>query len=256
MPRKPTGRKSTRAGFLEAQWQPVFEQLDSAHVRRAKSLCKQGGVLKLTVRDRRMHAQVRVQNGTGAGHGTVRVTVPCFDWWAPFTKDISLWLSRRPDWLAALYARVWEPELFEFIAAAGLKLAPSAREAERILSDASCTCKDIESPCRHVLAVVFQAIFETESDPIRGLTLVGVSPETLFTDIKHRAYAAVMDSGHALVRASKNSGAEVGSSLYWPEEKTVFSEPIEPVNAKWTRIRPDVDESRLSQYLRGYMAWD
>lgn len=242
-------RKVIRDGFVESQWKPFFDHVDSSRLRRGKASVKQGiSVAEWSVRDGMIQAVVK---GHTFRAETWQVRIPTVDWWAPYTDEAAKWFSRRPDWFAALLANVWEPDFLEFVSAAGLRLFPDEATAERLAKESLCSCSDWVKPCQHIAAVVYFMIRNMESTPLFAFECVGIDRSTLLNQVHLQS---VQDAQiHPSITQPPQSGEPMHS---WQEETEVLTEPDEPVETLKHRIHPQLDPHKLEMWKKHYLKWE
>jgi uncharacterized Zn finger protein len=243
-------RKTVRAGFVELQWKPFFDRIESSRLRRGKSGTKQGlSVSELTVQGGVICAQVK---GGGFRADNCVVKLPAVDRWDAYLDQVAIWLSRRPDWLAALLAQNWDMSFLEFVSETGLKLFPDEQTADLLVSQASCTCSDWEKPCQHIVAVVYDMVRNMESTPLRAFEYVGVVIPELLNRV-HQQSVDSADVGRMTVETPEHS---VGGVALWPEEQVVLVKAkTEVVDSLKHRIRPQLDHHKFETWKKDYMAW-
>lgn len=174
-----TGSSKSTTSFVEIRWRPFTDHAEKSRLRRGKALTKQGAVQRMSCQDGWVTASVR----TGGLGDTFKVTVPAVGWWAPQTSAVALWLARRPDWLAALLAGKWDSELIAFLDENEVHLFPTPERAERMVTQSSCSCSDLQQPCVHVIAVIEQMLVEVEADPVSVFSYVGIAPDKLLDQV-------------------------------------------------------------------------
>jgi uncharacterized Zn finger protein len=242
-------RKTVRAGFVESQWKPYFDCVESSRLRRGKSAQKQGiSVSALKVLDGYICAQVK---GGGFRSDDWQVKIPMVDRWDGYLDEVAIWLSRRPDWLASLLAESWEPSFLEFVAGSGLKLFPDEDAAARMVKEASCTCSDWEKPCPHMVAVVYDIVRNMETKPLSAFEYVGLDT----TELLNRIHVQSVEHSHVDSSVMENVHDPISSVLLWPEEKTVLMAEHTEVESLKHRIRPQLDPQKIENWKKDYMAW-
>ena len=242
-------RKSPSAGRGESSWKRFSEQVESSRVRRARTLVRQGAVQSIQVVDGTWTAYVKIN---GLYHGGYRVQVPAVHEWGTYTEQVSTWLSRRPDWLAALYAMEWDSEFLEFVSRAGLRLFPDAEYFQRCTEATRCTCTDREPVCVHALALVYAVTLVMEQTPLKALEYVGLSGSEVLEQAHH---LAVGGNGSTLDYEVHPKETEAGPGL-WPEERaTLLRHPKSGPQLRH-RIVPDLSPDQVSSWKKRYMAFE
>jgi uncharacterized Zn finger protein len=221
-------RSMTRAGLVELKWSIVLEQVEKSRLRRGKAAARQGGVREVAVSDRVVSALVKVGHGNAQGY---RVAVPCVDWWANYADQVAAWLSRRTDWLASLYAKVWDPGLLEFVEQTGLTLFPRETDVEAWISGVRCPCLDWEPLCAHVAALVCHMVDEVQKTPLAAFRYVGLDVDKVLDRVKLLSSALARE---VMGAAPADDGEQSELSLDWTNEEMVClqgEEPREPTVA-------------------------
>lgn len=248
-------RKTVRAGFVELQWKPFFEGVESSRLRRGKSASKQGGsVSELSVREGFIQARVK---GGGFRAEVWKVKIPTVDRWEAYLDEVALWLSRRPDWFASLLAEDWDLSFLEFVAGSGLKLFPDENAARRMIDEASCTCSDWEKPCPHMVTVVYDMIRNTEANPLRAMEYVGIDTVELLNRIHCQSVVEVHTDGAGTDGTVTNKMHDmIGGIDLWPEERAVLvNADTQKVDSLKHRIHPQLDPRKVEEWKKAYMAW-
>lgn len=243
-------RKTVRAGFVESQWKPYFDCVESSRLRRGKSAQKQGiAVSALEVLNGYICAQVK---GGGFRSDDWQVKIPMVDRWDDYLDKVAIWLSRRPDWLASLLAESWEPSFLEFVAGSGLKLFPDEDTAARMVKDASCSCSDWENPCPHMVAVIYEMVRNMETKPLSAFTYVGLDT----TELLNRIHFQSVEYSDVVSPVVESVHDSIGGVQLWPEEKTVLMAKQTEVESLKHRIRPQLDPQKIEDWKKNYMAWE
>lgn len=238
-------KKTIRSGFVETHWKPFLDRTSAAQLRRGKALAKQGSVQQITVRDGVVRARVKV---TGGYTESPLVTLPCVSDWNPYIEQVATWLSRRPDWLAALFADVWEQQWLDFLDTTGLAIFPDETAAERMVSEASCSCSERDLPCQHMLALVFEMIRQMQATPLEVFRYAGLDINVVL----QRAHRLAMPNG-SHVEAGDSS--EELQQCVWPEERCVFeSLQTGPKPVLRHRIAPEIDAEKQREWKERHMA--
>lgn len=272
-------RKTTRSSWVELNWKPLLGRIDNSRLRRAKALMKQGAVGNLCCKDGRIEA--RVKNGVMTG--AYEVVVPSVSWWEPYQRQVSQWLSQRPDWLASLLNGDWPEDFVELLESLHLRVFPNEQVADHMVREASCTCTDLDSPCRHILATIYYLIEELERSPLQALEQVGIRKEELLDFIHADSTREVQKEGQKIEnehggpqapkpkpltvwhgqpseieQPSAVSKLQVLPLSLWPEENLTWFEETakEPgYTPSWHRVAPDVDANRAQTAKEVYKAW-
>ncbi|GMA49500.1 hypothetical protein GCM10025857_08570 [Alicyclobacillus contaminans] len=241
------GKRSVgKTGFVEGRWKPLLERAESSRLRRARALVKQGAVRMVTVAEGWVSGRVR----STQSHQEL-VQVRTVDWWVPYTDKLALWLARRPDWLAALYARVWNLEFVAFVEQAGLTLFPQPSMVDDWLAEARCSCSDPNALCPHVLALVWYMIGEMQNSPWIALRYVGVDMEPLMSVVKMHSTVPELPSQSEVRSGDEWMMAET------EEEKVSFQSSDSAADyGLRQRIAPAVDAATFAEWRRRYITWD
>lgn len=241
-------RKTNPLSFVEREWKPFFDGVESGRLRRGKTAAKQGLVTRIRVDDGVVEATVK-NAGFNQSKGSVHVRLSAPDNWGKYKDEVAVWFGRRPDWLAGLFLGQWDPEFLDFIKSAGLYLFPTQNSAQRMLEESNCTCLDWEKPCQHVVALAFRIVSEVSLNPMAALSYVGLDISNVLDD-SHRFVAQRIASS---LSAKKIESASVEVPLeekvgLWGEERLVYHQllmhDVEPPAI--SRIQPiiRVDEVR------------
>ncbi len=241
-------RKVNKASMVESHWKVLFDKAESSRLRRAKVTAKQGVVKGVTVSDKVIVATVKLGRT-----GNFRVQVPAVDWWATFLDEVAIWLSRRPDWLAALYAKTWNDEFLEFVTQAGLSLFPQPSTVDEWISGVRCTCSDREPLCPHVLTLVYHLVWEMQSNPLAAFTYVGLDVEKLLSSAKaHSVVAARALFG----RITTPPALQVNLSWQQEEDICLGRAETETKPVLRHRIAPEVLLNPWTTWKKTYMTWE
>lgn len=242
-------RKVNRASFVESHWKVLLDKAESSRLRRAKVTAKQGVVKGVTVADKVIVATVKLGRS-----GSFRVQVPTVDWWATFLDEVAIWLSRRPDWLAALYAKTWNDEYLEFVTQAGLSLFPQPSMVDEWISGVRCTCSDREPLCPHVLTLVYYLVWEMQRNPLAALRYVGLDVEKLLSSAKaHSVVAARALRGQMTTPVP---ALQVNLSWQQEEETCLLGASTETESVLRHRIAPEVRLNAWTNWKKTHMRWE
>ncbi len=178
------------------RWLAFMEELRmGARLGRGRSYALSGQVISVDVAPGICEAVVQ-----GGSREPYRIELR-FDVMPPKAKrQILAKLRARPLLVAQLLVRNL-PEMVDLLfRAAGYPLVPSAANS----FSSSCSCPDYANPCKHIAAVLFLLTEAFEQDPLRLLTLrgitredlVGVSPskrqkETITAEAPHKGVASL-----------------------------------------------------------------
>lgn len=244
-------RKVERPLLIESKWKVLFDQVEKSRLRRGKTIAKQDGVRGVVVRGQSVIATVKMGNGSG-GKG-YRVKIPAVDWWASYAEDVAVWLSRRPDWLGALYANAWNSEFLEFIAKAGLTLFPKPSTVESWATETHCTCPDCEPLCAHVVALVYFVIGEFQSNPLDSLKYVGLDGEKILERAKLLNSVFVKS---VAVGAVVKEPMETDELSFADEKRSCLPQAEnDSTSVLRHRIHPSIDTDEWNQWRKSHMAW-
>jgi uncharacterized Zn finger protein len=246
-------RNVTRRDLAEWKWSIVLQQVEKSRLRRGKAAARQGGVRDVVVSDRRVSAVVRAGNGNVKGY---RVSVPCVDWWANYADQVAAWLSRRTDWLASLYAKVWDSDFLEFVDQAGLALFPRETAVESWVSGVRCACLDWEPLCVHVAALIWHMVGEIQETPLAAFKYVGLDVDQVLGRAKLLSSALAREVMGA-TPADDRVRLELG--LAWTKEEiSCFraEEASEPRSTSGHKVAPDLNRVEWQSWKEVYMAWE
>ena len=153
------------------RWLAFMEELRmGARLGRGRSYALSGQVISVDVAPGICEAVVQ-----GGSREPYRIELR-FDVMPPKAKrQILAKLRARPLLVAQLLVRNL-PEMVDLLfRAAGYPLVPSAANS----FSSSCSCPDYANPCKHIAAVLFLLTEAFEQDPLRLLTLRGITREDL-----------------------------------------------------------------------------
>ena len=153
------------------RWLAFMEELRmGARLGRGRSYALSGQVISVDVAPGICEAVVQ-----GGSREPYRIELQ-FDVMPPKAKrQILAKLRARPLLVAQLLVRNL-PEMVDLLfRAAGYPLVPSAANS----FSSSCSCPDYANPCKHIAAVLFLLTEAFEQDPLRLLTLRGITREDL-----------------------------------------------------------------------------
>ncbi len=153
------------------RWLAFMEDLKmGARLGRGRSYALSGQVISVDVRPGVCEALVQ-----GGGREPYRCKLT-FDVMPPRAKkEILAKLRARPLLVAQLLVRNLPESVDLLFRAAGYPLVPTVSNA----FETSCSCPDYANPCKHIAAVLFLLTEAFEQDPIRLLTLRGITREDL-----------------------------------------------------------------------------
>lgn len=246
-------KKTTRVSLVELKWKPLFDRLETSHLRKAKAAAKQGSVGNLRFQEGQITAQIK---NIGYGGEAYQVRIPMVSWSSARTHQVAEWLSQRPDWLASMLAGVLPEDFVEFMESSGLQLFPNEEAAGRIESTSTCTCMGFESPCKHVLAAIYHLVGDLERDPLQVLEQVGIGVESLL-DLVHTysrdgAAATGIDEETSETNVTKPA---LGPLSTWTEEEASWFAEEGQVEPRWHRIVPELDERKTAMAQQIYRTW-
>ncbi len=153
------------------RWLAFMEELKmGARLGRGRSYALSGQVISVDVLPGLCEAVVQ-----GGSQEPYRIELR-FDVMPPKAKrEILAKLKARPFLVAQLLVRNL-PEMVDLLfRAAGYPLVPSTANS----FSSSCSCPDYANPCKHIAAVLFLLTEAFEQDPLRLLTLRGITREDL-----------------------------------------------------------------------------
>ena len=153
------------------RWLAFMEELKmGARLGRGRSYALSGQVISVDVSPGLCEALVQ-----GGSQEPYRIELR-FDVMPPKAKrEILAKLKARPFLVAQLLVRNL-PEMVDLLfRAAGYPLVPSTANS----FSSSCSCPDYANPCKHIAAVLFLLTEAFEQDPLRLLTLRGITREDL-----------------------------------------------------------------------------
>ena len=153
------------------RWLAFMEELRmGARLGRGRSYALSGQVISVDVSPGLCEALVQ-----GGSQEPYRIELR-FDVMPPKAKrEILAKLKARPFLVAQLLVRNL-PEMVDLLfRAAGYPLVPSTANS----FSSSCSCPDYANPCKHIAAVLFLLTEAFEQDPLRLLTLRGITREDL-----------------------------------------------------------------------------
>lgn len=246
-------KKTTRASWVELKWKILFERLETSRLRKAKAAAKQGSVVDVQFQEGQITAQVK---NIGYGGDAYQVRLPMVCWGSPYAHQVATWLSYRPDWLASMLAGVWSEDFVEFVESAGLQLFPNEEAANRIEETATCTCMGFESPCKHVLATIYHLIGDMERDPLQAMEQVGIGVESLLEQVHADSINGVVSTGigQEMLETSATKSTLFPLST-WPEEELAWFGEEDPIETRWHRIIPELDERKTTIAQQTYKTW-
>lgn len=184
------------------RWLAFMEELKmGARLGRGRSYALSGQVISVDVRPGVCEALVQ-----GGGSEPYRCTLT-FDVMPPRAKrEILSKLRARPLLMAQLLVRNLPESVDLLFRAAGYPLVPTVANA----FESACSCPDYANPCKHIAAVLFLLTEAFEQDPLRLLTLRGITREDLVggtTERKHESIPAEAPQ--------KGVASECGATPFW-----------------------------------------
>ncbi len=149
------------------RWLAFMEELKmGARLGRGRSYALSGQVISVDVRPGVCEALVQ-----GGGREPYRCKLT-FDIMPPFAKrEILAKLHARPLLVAQLLVRNLPESVDLLFRAAGYPLVPTVSNS----FETCCSCPDYANPCKHIAAVLFLLTEAFEQNPIRLLTLRGIT---------------------------------------------------------------------------------
>ena len=153
------------------RWLAFMEELKmGARLGRGRSYALSGQVVSVDVRPGVCEAVVQ-----GGGSEPYRCELK-FDVMPPQARrEILAKLHARPLLVAQLLVRNLPDAVDLLFRAAGYPLVPTLANS----FESSCSCPDYANPCKHIAAVLFILTEAFEQDPVRLLTLRGITREDL-----------------------------------------------------------------------------
>ena len=153
------------------RWLAFMEELRmGARLGRGRSYALSGQVISVDVSPGLCEALVQ-----GGSQEPYRIELRFDVMPAKAKREILAKLKARPLLVAQLLVRNL-PEMVDLLfRAAGYPLVPSAANS----FSSSCSCPDYANPCKHIAAVLFLLTEAFEQDPLRLLTLRGITREDL-----------------------------------------------------------------------------
>ncbi len=246
-------RSVTRKCLAEWKWSIVLGQVEKGRLRRGKVAARQGGVREVVVSDRTISAVVQAGNGNAKGY---RVSVPCVDWWVNYADQVAAWLSRRTDWLASLYAKVWDSDFLAFVDQTGLALFPRETAVESWISGVRCTCLDWEPLCVHVAALIWHMVGEIQETPLAAFKYVGLDVDKVLDRAKLLSSALARE---VLSAALADDRVQLDLGLAWTKEEISCFQgeaPSEPRSASGHKVMPELNRVDWQSWKEVYMAWE
>ncbi|PBC50569.1 SWIM zinc finger family protein [Rhodococcus sp. ACPA1] len=180
LPRFPAqkGRRTRGRTWWAQRWVDDVEQaaLDSDTLKRGRAYARGGLVGPLTFAaglvsadvhtdEESLHVQIRVDQLDERQWGEVLAT-----------------LASRSGHVAQLSSGTLPRELDDDLAAVDVSLVPSMFDA-----DATCTCEEWDVPCRHAAAVLYQAAWVLDDDPLLFFLLRGREGQEVL-QLRHGAH--------------------------------------------------------------------
>jgi uncharacterized Zn finger protein len=172
------GKRTRGRTWWAQQWVDDLEQsaLDSHTLKQGRAHARGGMVGPLTFAAGLLSADVH--SSDELLHVRIRVDVLDDAEW----ERVSAALRSRSGHVAQLSSGTLPRELHEDLAAIGISLLPSMFDA-----DATCTCEDWDAPCRHAAAVLYQAAWILDDDPLLVFLLRGREGRQLL-DLRHESH--------------------------------------------------------------------
>lgn len=202
-PRLSAPRGGVRSWWGKA-WQRAVEEAayGEADLRAARTAARRGEVGGISVAPGSLLAAVR----EGDDAWTVEVTVPELP--DPEHRALVDVIAAEAGRVAALLAGELPHDLVEHAEEAGVELLPYGGELV-----ATCTCDTYLDPCRHALAVLIQAGWLVDRDPLVLLALRGLDRDTLLAELHDRATPAPDGPGGAGPGGTGAGGAGPGAGV-------------------------------------------
>ncbi len=172
--RRGAARSTTWWGkaWVRAVEESAYAETD---LRTARSLARQAGVGGITVGRGRLVAAVVDHRGIWS----VECRLSLFD--DPSTAGLVEVVAAESGRIGALLAGELPHELVEHADEAGIELLPYGGELE-----ATCSCDAWVDPCPHALAVLYQAAWIVDADPLALLHLRGLPRDVLLARLHAR----------------------------------------------------------------------
>ena len=211
-PARPRGAWAT-AWWGKAWLRAVEESsYDESDLRAGRTLARSGGVGGLTVGAGELLASVVTRDDAW----TVRVGLPVLD--EPAGAALVEVVAAQAGRLSSLLSGDLPHQLLEDAEESGVELLPYGGEL-----DATCSCDAWTQPCRHGLAVLLQAGWLIDADPLVLLHLRGLPREQLLA----RLHALTTDDGDADLEAALEA-ALAAESMLEAADPADPAEPAEP----------------------------
>lgn len=158
------GRRTRGRTWWAQRWVDDVEQaaLDSDTLKRGRAYARGGLVGPLTFAPGLVSAEVHTDDESL--HVRIRVDRLDERQWG----EVLATLASRSGHVAQLSSGTLPRELDEDLAAVDVSLIPSMFDA-----DATCTCEEWDVPCRHAAAVLYQAAWVLDDDPLLFFLLGG-----------------------------------------------------------------------------------
>lgn len=184
-PRFAPGSRPVRTWWGKA-WQRAVEEaaFSGSDLRAGRAAARRGDVGGVSIAHGSILAAVREGDDTW----TVEVGVPVLD--VPSRHALVDVVAAEAGRVAALLAGELPHDLVEHADEAGAELLPYGGELA-----ASCTCGRGLDPCPHALAVLVQAGWLAEADPLVVFALRGLDRDSLLTELHDRGPAPAGAAG-------------------------------------------------------------
>ena len=216
--RLPAGRRPVRSWWGKA-WQRAVEEaaFSESDLRAGRAIARAGAVGGISVAAGSLLAAVREGDDTW----TVEVDVPVLD--GPAVSALVDVVAAEAGRIAALLDGELPHELVEHADEAGAELLPYGGELA-----AGCTCHRALDPCPHAVAVLVQAGWLADADPLVLFALRGLDRDQLIATLHDRGPAPGGRAGEladdvevaadAVVRARRlaellDAGADIDPTL-------------------------------------------
>lgn len=224
--------RSKKGGIGETWWSKRFigalEKIGiGSRLQRGKAYARKGQVIKISIHDAVVHAQVQ---GTNPRPYSVTISFTRFtdkQWDGIFDA-----LSSQALFTAMLLGGEIPKEIETVFASAGLSFLPVTRR--EIKTD--CSCPDSANPCKHIAAVYFILAEQFDRDPFLIFTLRGRDREAVLEGLRIRRSSVDTEEevigpepAHPAVHEQDRSlGPERAGCLdsFWDAGETLDSFPI------------------------------
>ena len=179
------------------RWLGFMEELKmGARLGRGRSYALSGQVISVDVRPGVCEAVVQ-----GGGSEPYRCELKFDVMPTRARREILAKLHARPLLVAQLLVRNLPEDVDLLFRAAGYPLVPTLANS----FESSCSCPDYANPCKHIAAVLFLLTEAFEQDPVRLLTLRGITREDLIGGEVSKPETAAPPSRQAVKRSTRQT---------------------------------------------------